>query len=314
MPDAVFPYSDIGKRYHTFDYAMRRKFGGKIAKLSLDIGCTCPNRDGNKGIGGCRFCAPRGGGEFCLPGGVTEQLTAQRAIFTQKWKPVGYIPYFQAFTGTYAPLTLLEPLWEEALAFPGTVGISIATRPDCLPPEILSALEALAARTYLTVELGLQTVHDETAARMNRCHSYADFLAGYEALKARGIAVCVHLINYLPGESRADMLAGVEKVAVLRPDYLKLHLLQVLKGTRLADDYLSGRVSLPEKEESISLLCDEIERIPAETVLERLTGDGDGSILLAPSFSRRKREYLNGVDYELRRRGSMQGIRFPKIG
>ena len=306
----IFPFSDIGKRYHSFDYAMRRRFGGKVAKLPLDMGFTCPNRDGSRGYGGCRFCSDRGGGEFCASGSVREQLLAQAEVIRGKWQPVGYIPYFQAYTNTYAPLFRLQPLWEEALSFPGTVGISIATRPDCLPDDILAALEALNRRTFLTVELGLQTVHDETAARMNRRHSYADFLRGYEALRERDIPVCVHLINGLPGETREMMLESAETVARLRPSFLMLHLLQVLRGTPLAEDYAAGLVPTMERDDYVSLLCDQIERLPPETVLERLTGDGKAEELLAPAYSRRKRELLNAIDRELRIRESVQGCRF----
>lgn len=309
----MFPFSDCGKRYHTYDFYLRRRFGGKVAKLPLDGGYTCPNRDGSKGTGGCAFCSDRGSGDFCFPGlSVTEQMRVAAARIAGKWDSPDYIAYFQAHTGTYAPLSLLRRQHEEALRFPRTVGIAVATRADCLSEEICDYLAALSEKTFLTVELGLQTIHEKTAKRMNRCHTYADFLAGFAMLRARGIPLCVHLINGLPGETAEMMLESARAVAALRPEFVKLHLLQILRGTPIAEMYESGALRPLTLEEYAGLVADEIECFPPETVFERLTADSPGESLLAPLWSRKKLCVLNEIDKELRRRGSAQGDKWNK--
>ena len=307
-----FSYSDIGKRYHTYDFFLRKKFGGKVAKLALDIGLTCPNRDGSKGVGGCAFCSGRGSGDFCSFGSVTEQLRAQKEILDAKWKPIGYIPYFQACTGTYAPLSELFSKWREALDFPGTVGLAIATRADCLEDDVCDALKKISERTFLTVELGLQTVNDAVAEKMNRCHTYSEFLEGYKKLRQRDIPICVHLINGLPGETREDMLNTAKTVSALRPEFIKLHLLHVLKNTPLEKSYSRGEFSALTLEEYVSTVVDQLELFPPETVFERITGDGKGEDLIAPDWSKRKREVLNAIDKELRSRNTYQGAKYLK--
>lgn len=308
--DTAFAYSDNGKRYHTYDYYLRRRFGRKIAKLSVDGGFTCPNRDGTKGCGGCAFCSGSGSGDFCAEGGVTEQLEAQRAAMRAKWSVDAFIPYFQAGTGTYAPLPRLLALWDEALRFPGAVGLAIATRADCLPDGVCDALEALSKRTFLTVELGLQTVNDEVAAKMNRGHVFAEFEQGFMKLRARGIPVCVHIIDGLPGETQSDMLHTAAVLAAMKPEFVKIHLLHVLKGTALERLYADGGFEVMTKDDYVSTVVNQIELFPPETVFERVTGDGRGEDLIAPRWSRRKREVLNAIDAEFRRRGAVQGDRY----
>ena len=305
--DTNFIFSDNGKRYHTYDYFLRKRFGCKVAKLSVDGGFTCPNRDGTKGSGGCAFCSGSGSGDFCSEGGVTEQLEAQRAVMLGKWSAERFIPYFQAGTGTYAPLPRLLALWEEALRFPGAVGLAIATRPDCLPDDVCDALEALSRRTFLTVELGLQTVSDAVAAKMNRGHGFAEFREGFMKLRARGIPVCVHVIDGLPGETESDMLKTASVLAAMKPDFVKIHLLHVLKGTPLEKLYAEGGFETMAKDDYVSTVVSQIELFPPETVFERVTGDGKGEDLIAPRWSRRKREVLNAIDMEFRRRGTIQG-------
>ena len=305
--DAAFIYSDIGKRYHTYDYYLRKRFGRKVAKLPIDGGFTCPNRDGTKGRGGCAFCSGSGSGDFCAEGGVTKQLEAQRAVMRAKWETDAFIPYFQAGTGTYAPLARLLPLWEEALRFPGAVGLSIATRPDCLPDDVCTALDALSRRTFLTVELGLQTINDGVAARMNRGHGFSEFREGYTKLRAHGIPVCVHVIDGLPGETETDMLKTASVLAAMKPEFVKIHLLHVLKDTPLAQLYADGGFEAMTKEDYVSTVVSQIELFPPETVFERVTGDGRGEDLIAPRWSRRKREALNAIAAEFRRRGTFQG-------
>lgn len=310
MDSEGFIYSDNGKRYHTYDHYLRRRFGRKAAKLSVDGGFTCPNRDGRKGTGGCAFCSGSGSGDFCASGSVTRQLIAQRDVMLAKWKTDAFIPYFQSGTGTYAPLPRLLELWEEALRFPGAVGLAVATRPDCLPDDVCDALGEVSRRTFLTVELGLQTVNDETAARLGRGHGFADFASGFKKLRARGIPVCVHIIDGLPGETREDMLKTASVLAEMRPDFMKIHLLHVLKGTSLAELYAEGGFETMTREDYVDTVVSQIELFPPETVFERVTGDGKGEDLIAPHWSRRKREVLNAIDAEFRRRGTFQGAFF----
>lgn len=304
-----FPYSDTNRRFYTFDYFLRQKFGGKIAKIPLDAGFTCPNLDGTRGVGGCIYCSSRGSGDFAPEASlsVSEQFRSGVSALSDKWHPVGYIPYFQAHTNTYGPAEHLRKLFEEALRQPDVVGLSVATRADCISPTVADLLRELSERTFLTVELGLQTAHDSTAALINRCHTYEEFLQGYRLLD--GINVCIHLIEGLPGESHADMLETARAVSKLRPFAVKLHLLHVLRETVLATLWESGAYTPMELSDYVSVICDILEVLPPDTVIERITGDGPPELLLAPLWSRQKFVVMNEIDKELFRRGSMQGSR-----
>lgn len=306
-----FPYSDRGKRYHTFDWEMRQRYGRKVVKLGIDAGFTCPNIDGTCGTGGCTYCAERGGGEFAgSPSlSITEQLDQQRALLSVKWPDALYLAYFQAHTNTHTSAARLDSLLREASAFENVVGLRIATRADCLPEEILDCLSRWNERTELVVELGLQTIHDKTAKRINRCHTWVDFQDGYEALRQRNIRTCIHLIDGLPGESFGQMRESAKRVGALHPYAVKLHLLHILRGTKLAGEYAHGEFRLLTREEYISIICDQLELLPAEIVIERLTGDGDRRLLIGPEWSRDKRRVLNGIDLELARRDTFQGAR-----
>ncbi len=307
-----FIYSDDNKRYHTWNYHLRRKFGTKVMKIALNAGFTCPNIDGTKGVGGCIYCSPSGSGDFAgdkrLP--IDAQFDAVCGKMREKWHEGLYIAYFQARTNTYAPVRVLRDRFESVLARPGVVGISIATRADCLPGDVLDYLSELNERTYLIVELGLQSVFDETGERINRCHTYAEFLEGYNALEKRGINTCVHLINGLPGEDRAMMLKSASAVAALRPHCVKLHLLHVLKNTPLAEMYERGGFELLEMEEYVSIIADQLELLPPETVIQRLTGDGARASLIGPMWSLKKFEVLNAIDKEMEQRQTFQGNKF----
>ena len=281
--------------------------------MPIDAGFTCPNIDGRCGVGGCTYCSGRGSGDFAeLPTlGVTEQYERVRQKLSSKWSVERCIPYFQAHTNTDAPVERLRERYEEALALPHVVGLNIATRADCLGEGVPEYLAEVAEQTVLTVELGLQTVHDKTAEQINRGHTYAEFVAGYERLRAASskISICVHLIFGLPDEDRDMMMETVERVAALRPDQVKIHLLHILRGTPLAAEYLEGRYLPLEKEDYVALVADALERLPAETVIARLTGDGMGEELLAPEWSRKKVSVINDIDKLLYQRGSYQGIR-----
>ncbi len=308
-----FPHTDTNKRYYTYDYYLRKTFGGKCAKIPLDGGFTCPNIDGRCATGGCIYCSGRGSGDFAespsLP--ISEQYRRVRETLGSKWSVERCIPYFQAHTNTYAPTERLRELFEEALTLPGAVGLNVATRADCLEDETVAYLAELAERTVLTVELGLQTVHDDTAKRINRGHTYADFLEGYEKLRRASdrIGICVHLIFGLPGEDRERMMETVRRVAELHPDQMKIHLLHVLRNTALADLYLRGEYQPLEKEEYVALVTDALELLPADTVIARLTGDGMAEELLAPDWSRKKVSVINDIDKLLYERGTYQGCK-----
>ena len=309
-----FSCTDGSKRYHTYDYWLKSTFGGKCAKIPLDAGFSCPNLDGKCGVGGCIYCSGRGSGDFAEESAVPlrEQYDRRREFLSKKWPTERCIPYFQARTNTYAPVEVLRPLFEEALTWSGVVGMSIATRADCLPEDTVALLAELSERTVLTVELGLQTAHDETAAFINRGHTYADFLDGYTRLRngAPKALICVHLIFGLPGEDEAAMLETVERVAALRPDQVKIHLLHVLRGTALGDLYEAGKYTPMEKDEYISAVVKALELLPPEVVVARVTGDGAAEDLLAPLWSRRKREVLNGIDMALAAADTWQGRKY----
>ena len=308
-----FPYSDTNKRYYTYDYYLRKTFGGKCAKIPLDVGFTCPNIDGRCGVGGCIYCSSRGSGDFAASAALSirEQFEITSAALGKKWKTECCIPYFQAHTNTYAPLAVLREKFEEALALDGAVGLNIATRADCLEDDVVEYLASLAERTVLTVELGLQSAHDITAEKINRGHSFAQFVEGYEKLRRASskIGIGIHLIFGLPGEDDAMMLDSVKKVARLHPDQVKLHLLHVLRSSRLAEVYERGEYSPLEREHYISLIVQALELLPSDVVIARLTGDGMGEDLLAPEWSRKKVSVINDIDKMMYALDTYQGKR-----
>ena len=309
-----YPNSDSNKRYYTYDYYLKRTLGGKCAKIPIDAGFTCPNIDGRCGTGGCIYCSARGSGDFAAGGGlsVTEQYRLTREKLSGKWSTERCIPYFQAHTNTYAPTETLRALFEEAIALPGAVGLNIATRADCLEDETVSYLAELAERTTLTVELGLQTTNDETAQRINRGHTFGEFVEGYQKLRAASdkIGICVHLILGLPGEDDTTMLRSVRELAALRPDQVKLHLLHVLRSSRLGEIYERGEYKPLERERYIDLVAQALTLLPPDTVIARLTGDGMGEDLMAPDWSRKKVSVINDIDKRLYEQDLWQGKYF----
>jgi len=300
-----FIYSDSNKRYYTYDYYMKKRYGGKCAKITLDCGFTCPNIDGSKGYGGCTYC----NGKFIMTDShksVEEQFYEAAEKMQKKWGETKYIAYFQAFTNTYAPLPKLKELYESALKIPGVVGIKIATRADCISDEVAEYLHELSKKTDLVVELGLQTVHDITAGKINRCHSYEDFLEGFNKLS--GIVRSVHLIDGLPGENKEMMLETVREMARIHPEQIKIHLLHILKGTVMERQYLSGEYKTLELEEYVDIVCSQLELLPQDIVIGRVTGDGAPDELVAPLWSRKKFVVMNEIDKEFVKRGTYQGI------
>lgn len=306
-----FPHSDTNKRYYTYDYWLKQTYGGKCAKIPLDAGFTCPNIDGRCARGGCVYCSGRGSGDFAQPAAMPlrQQYDVTRAALASKWPVTRCIPYLQAHTNTYAPVEILRPLYGEVLGFPDVVGMNIATRADCLPDDVIALLDDISRRTVLTVELGLQTSCDETAARINRGHTMADFADGYTRLRkgAPEALTCIHLILGLPGEGRETMLDSVRAVAELHPHQVKLHLLHVLRGTRLGEIYGAGAYTPMTREDYVETVVSALELLPPDTVIGRLTGDGMADELLAPDWSRRKIAVINDVDKLLFARNTWQG-------
>ena len=312
------PYinSDSNKRYFTYEYYLRKTFGRKLAKIPLDMGLTCPNIDGRCGVGGCIYCSSRGSGDFAespsLPLG--EQYESLRKKLSSKWDTDHCIAYFQAHTNTYAPIDFLKKNFEEVLSFDGVDAINIATRADCIEEDICLYLADLSSRTHLTVELGLQSSCDTTAALINRGHSFDEFCEGYRRLRklAPNVGICVHIILGLPGEDKEIMMQTVRDVARLKPDQVKIHLLHVLKNTKMAELYLSGEYTPLTKEEYVSLTVDALELLPPETVIARITGDGLSDDLLAPDWSRKKVSVINDIDKLMYERQTWQGRKLVK--
>ena len=300
------------KPYRSLNEYYRSIFGRKTAKISLDGGFTCPNRDGTLGERGCLFCSSGGSGDFAESSAlsITEQIERGKAQTALKWQNTAYIAYFQAFTSTYAPVKTLRAKFEEALSCAGVEGLSIATRADCLPGEVLDLLEELSSRTRLFVELGLQSSKPETAELVRRGFSNDVFAESAAALSQRGIPVVAHIIIGLPGENLTDVLNTVDFVNSLPIQGVKLQLLHVLSDCDMADLYLSGSYSPLSKEEYISAVGSCIARLRPDIVIHRLTGDGSRDMLLAPRWSLNKRDVLNSLHRYLRDNRITQGMDF----
>jgi len=285
-------------KIRTISGVLKETYGCKVYKLSLQSGCTCPTRDGTKGVGGCTFCSAGGSGEFASPlMSIPEQLKAAKARVDAKM-PEGerkYIAYFQSYTNTYAPVSYLRELFAKALEPEEIVGLSVGTRPDCLPDEVVSLLAELNQTKPVWIELGLQTIHEKTARAIHRGYELSVFEDAYRRLTAAGLTVIVHMILYLPGESEEDMLESMHYLAALNPrlDGIKLHLLHVLKGTQLARDYEETPFPLPTMQAYTDMVVRCLKVLPEETVIHRLTGDGPKKLLMAPLWSADKKRVLN---------------------
>lgn len=306
-----FKFSDDNKRYHTWNYFLKHKFSEKVFKVSLNAGFTCPNIDGTKGYGGCTYCSSSGSGDFagnpCMD--IREQFYDVKKQMNKKWQGK-CIAYFQAHTNTYAPTDVLKKTFDPVLEYDDVVGISIATRADCIEDETLDYLEELSKKTFLVVELGLQSVFDSTGEKINRCHTYAEFLSAVERLRSRNINICVHIINGLPGEDRDMMLETVRKISELDIQFVKIHLLHVIEGTVMAKQLERGEFKLLERDEYVNIVCDQLELLPENVVIQRLTGDGDPKTLIGPLWSLKKLVVLNEIDKEMQRRGAFQGSKY----
>lgn len=294
----LFKYSNDNKRYHTFNYYLKNKYQNKVAKVSLNAGFTCPNRDGTKGYGGCIFCSDSGSGDFA--GNVQDSLATQFAkvsqIMQSKWPNCKYIAYFQANSNTYGSVDKIKSCIEPFINKKDVVAISIATRPDCLEDDVLEYLETVNSRCDLWVELGLQTIHDSTASFINRGHTYQEFLDGLNKLRKLNINVCVHIINGLPNETYEMMLETAKKVGQLDIQALKIHMLYVIEKTKLHQLYLQHHFPILQRDEYINLVVEQLAYIPENIIIERLTGDGNIDNLVAPLWSIRKVTILNDID------------------
>lgn len=286
--------------YRSVSDELKARFGQKVYKLALDGGMTCPNRDGTCGTGGCSFCSADGSGSFAQTGeSVFQQIEAAKTRVAGKLKNGKYIAYFQSFTNTYAPVSYLAPLFQAAIDHPDVVVLSIATRPDCLSPEVLALLERLNRQKPVWVELGLQTIHPETARSIRRGYELPVYDSAVAALKRIGVEVITHVILGLPGESREQMLETVRYVGV-RTDGIKLQLLHVLRGTALARDYAEGKFRTLELEEYCLLVADCLRALPEHVIIHRLTGDGPKRDLIAPLWSADKKRVLNTLRQTIR--------------
>ena len=299
---------------NTFGQNLLHRYGERVHKLAINAGMTCPNRDGSKGVGGCTFCnnisfSPNAKKEPL----VSEQIEAGRRVIAKRTRAKKFIAYFQAYTNTYADVEHLSVLYRQALAEPDVVGLSIGTRPDCVPDKVLDLLVDFQSQGHeVWLEMGLQSIFDKTLERVNRGHGFAEYQDAIDRARKRGLPVCTHLIVGMPGEGREESLQSLEQVVDLGVDGLKLHPLHVVKGTALANEWRAGEYSPMGFYEYISIAADMIERTPADVLYHRVTGTAAQEILLAPEWCSKKWMVLNGIERELHQRGSRQGSAYGK--
>ena len=308
----MFKYSDSNKRYYTLDYFYKHKFNSKVFKVSLNAGFTCPNKDGTVGTGGCIYCSKLGSGEYA--GDKSKDLVTQfnevKNMMLKKWPTAKYIGYFQANTNTYAPVNILKEKYETILNLDNVVGLSIGTRPDAISDECLDYLEELNKKTYLTIELGLQTIHERTSLLINRCHTLECFENMVKELRKRNIDVVVHIINGLPYETKDMMIETVKYLSKLDIQGIKIHALSILKDTKLEKMYNETHFKILSREEYISVVCDQLEYLREDIVVHRITGDPKIDDLIEPNWLIKKVTILNDIDKEMKRRDSYQGIKY----
>ena len=307
--DNKFKYTNNNKRYHTLDYFYKTKFNSKVFKVSLDANFSCPNIDGTKGFGGCIYCSKMGSGEFAgnknKP--VEEQFIEVRDMMLKKWPKAKYIGYFQAHTNTYAPVSVLKNLYERILNQKDVIGLNIATRPDAITDECLNYLDSLNKKTYLTIELGLQTTKEETSKLINRCHTLECFEKMVNKLREKNINVVVHIINGLPYETKEDMINTAKYINNLDIQGIKIHMLSILKNTVLEKLYEKEKFHILTKEEYIDIVIEQLEHLRPEIVINRITGDPKKEDLIESTWLLKKFCVLNDIDKEMKRRDTYQG-------
>ena len=297
------------KRYNDLNTYFRSQFGCRVQKITVDAGLTCPNRDGTLATGGCIYCNTRGSGTGAHAKGlsITEQLQQGKQALARRYKARKFIAYFQSFSNTYAPVARLQALYDEALAVKDIVGLSVGTRPDCVSEPVIELLQSYTADHLVWLEYGLQSAHDETLRLINRGHDRRAFCHAVEITRNRGLKICAHVILGLPGENRTQMLATADLLAELQVDGVKLHLLYVIKGTRLEQLYRSRQFQCLQQQEYVDLVCDVLERLPQHVVIQRLTGDPHPQELVAPDWAVRKTETLTAIHETLEKRDTWQG-------
>lgn len=306
-----FKYTNSNKRYHTLDYYYKNRFHEKVFKVSLNAGFSCPNIDGKVGYGGCIYCSKTGSGEFAgnKEDSLEKQFLEIKNMMLKKWPKAKYIGYFQARTNTYAPVNELKKMYEKILKQENVIGLNIATRPDAISDECLDYLEELNKKTYLTIELGLQTTKEETTKLINRCHSLQCFEDMVKKLRERNIDVVVHIINGLPYETKKDMLNTVKYLNKLDIQGIKIHMLSITKDTPIEKMYQEEKFKLLSKEEYIDIVVDQLELLREEIVIHRITGDPKLDELIEPTWLTKKFCVLNDIDKEMVRRDTYQGIK-----
>ncbi len=304
-----FKYSDSNKRYYTLDYFYKHKFNSKVFKVSLNAGFSCPNKDGTKGYGGCIYCSKLGSGDYAgdKNESLIEQFNKVKEIMSHKWPNSKYIAYFQANTNTYAPVEILREKYESVMYLENVVGLNIATRPDAISDECLNYLEELNKKTYLTIELGLQTIHEETSKLINRGHDLKCFNDMLKKLRDRNINVVVHIINGLPYETKEMMLETARYLSSLDIQGIKIHMLHILSGTALANLYEKEHFHVLTREEYVDIVCSQLELLREDIVIHRITGDPNPDDLIEPKWLIKKFGVLNEIDKEMVKRDSYQG-------
>lgn len=297
------------ERYTSFSRYLRDKFGEKVYRVPIDAGFTCPNRDGTRAFGGCTFCDDRGSGAPTIDQrlSVKEQLASGAERIKRRFKAGKFLAYFQAFTNTYAPEAVLKSLYDVALEHPDVVGLCIGTRPDCLDDNVLDLIADYAARTFVWLEVGVQSVHNRTLDKINRGHTAEEFFDAVKRARARDLKVATHLIFGLPGETRDDMMETVRQVADIGLEGIKIHQLCIYKGTPMEADYLRGELPLLEEDAYVELVCDGLELLPPDMVVMRLVAEGTRDEVIAPAWAFEKSRIMDKVDAELDRRGTKQG-------
>ncbi|MCO4464277.1 radical SAM protein [Streptococcus infantarius subsp. infantarius] len=307
------------KRYNTLNDYYREIFGEKIFKVPIDAGFDCPNRDGTVAHGGCTFCTVSGSGDAIVApdAPIRDQFYEEIDFMHRKWPEVKkYLVYFQNFTNTHDTVDVIRERYEQAINEPGVVGINIGTRPDCLPDETIAYITELSERMHVTVELGLQTTYDETSKIINRAHTYDLYVKTVKRLRelAPNVEIVSHLINGLPGENHEMMVENVRRcVTDNEIDGIKLHLLHLMTSTKMQRDYHEGRLRLLSMDEYVNIICDQLEIIPKNIVIHRITGDAPRDMLIGPMWSLKKWEVLNAIDKEMERRGSYQGCKLEEV-
>jgi len=299
----------MNKRYNDLNSYFRSIFGCRVQKITIDAGFSCPNRDGKFSTSGCIYCNTRGSGTGAWAKGqsVTDQILAGKMALSGRYKAKKFIAYFQSFTNTYAPLDSLKSLYEEALSIDDVVGLSLGTRPDCVDEPVLKLIESYAKKHLIWIEYGLQSVHDKSLALINRGHDFQCFKDAVDATLNRGIKICAHVILGLPEEKRSHMIETAKTIAKMGIDGIKIHLLYVIKGTKLEKLYLQGSYKCLQQQQYVNLVCDFLERIPRDMIIQRLTGDPHPEELVAPQWSVKKAQTLSMIKETLEKRDSWQG-------